>query len=163
MMADTPANGDDIDAVASDIDHRLLTDGGTDDGLITLESDAGVEESVARVKDTIEENDALGLMAEVDHEANAETVDRDLPPTTILIFGNPDLGTPLMQAGRTLAIDLPQKLLVMERDDGTVTVTYNDPAYLKARHGIDGESDRLDTVSDALASLAAVAAGQDGQ
>jgi hypothetical protein len=49
----------------------------------------------------------------------------------------------------------------MEHDDGTVTVTYNDPAYLADRHGIEGEDDRLDTVSDALSSLAAVAAGQD--
>lgn len=64
-----------------------------------------------------------------------------------------------MGAGRTLAVDLPQKLLVMERDDGTVTVSYNDPAYLAERHGVDGETDRLETVADALATLAAVAAG----
>lgn len=139
----------------------LLADGGSDDGLVTVESDASVETSVDRVKDAIEGNDALGLMAEIDHEENAETVERDLRPTTVLVFGNPDLGTPLMQAGRTLAIDLPQKLLVMERDDGTVTVTYNDPAFLAARHGIESEGDRIETVSDALSSLAAVAAGEE--
>ena len=138
-----------------------VADGGTDDGLVTVESDASVAESVDRVRATIEDHDALGLMAEVDHEANAGSTDWDLPPTVVLVFGNPDLGTPLMQAGRTLAIDLPQKLLVMEHDDGTVTVTYNDPAYLADRHDIGGEDDRLDTVSDALSSLAAVAAGQD--
>jgi len=140
---------------------QRVTDGGTDDGLVTLESDASVAESVDRVRATIEDHDALGLMAEIDHAANAESTDSELPPTIVLVFGNPDLGTPLMQAGRTLAIDLPQKLLVMEHDDGTVTVTYNDPAYLADRHGIEGEDDRLDTVSDALSSLAAVAAGQD--
>lgn len=149
------ANGERDDA------RRLRADGGSNDGLVTLESDASVEESVARVREAIEDNDALGVMATVDHEANAETVDRDLPPTTVLVFGNPDLGTPLMQASRTLAIDLPQKLLVMERDDGTVTVTYNDPRYLADRHGLDGEDDRLETVSDALGSLAAVAAGEE--
>lgn len=153
-------DGDDIDT-ATEVDRRLLTDGGSDDGLVTLESTGSVKASVARVKEAIAEHDALSVMAEVDHAANAETVDRDLPPTTVLIFGNPDLGTPLMQAGRTLAIDLPQKLLVMERTDGTVTVAYNDPAYLANRHGVEGEADRLDTVSDALSSLAAVAAGRD--
>jgi uncharacterized protein (DUF302 family) len=158
-MSDAPANDCDDSDATTDSASRLLADGGTDDGLVTVESTGSVEESVARVKDAIEGHDALGLMAEVDHAANAETVDRDLPPTTVLIFGNPELGTPLMQAGRTLAIDLPQKLLVMERDDGTVTVTYNDPAYQRDRHGIEGEADRLDTVSDALSSLAAVAAG----
>lgn len=140
---------------------RLLADGGSDDGLVTVESDASVEASVDRVKDAIEGNDDLGLMAEVDHEENADSAGLDLPPTTVLVFGNPDLGTPLMQEGRTLAIDLPQKLLVMERADGTVTVTYNDPGYLADRHGVEGEEDRLDTVSDALSSLAAVAAGQE--
>lgn len=141
--------------------HRLLADGGTADGLVTRESDASVAESVERVRTAIEESDALGLMAEVDHEANAASVDRDLPPTTVLVFGNPDLGTPLMQAGQTLAIDLPQKLLVLERDDGTVTVAYNDPAYLAERHGIDDQDDLIETVSDALSSLAAVAAGDE--
>lgn len=139
----------------------LCADGGPDDGLVTIESDADVETSVERVRDAIEGNDDLGLMAEVDHEANADSVDRDLLPTTVLVFGNPELGTPLMQASRTLAIDLPQKLLVMERADATVTVTYNDPTYLAERHGVEGQDDRLDTVSDALSSLAAVAAGRE--
>jgi len=72
---------------------RLVADGGSDDGLVTVESDADVETSVERVKDAIESNDDLGLMAEFDHEANADSVDRDLQPTTVLVFGNPDLGT----------------------------------------------------------------------
>lgn len=62
-----------------------------------------------------------------------------------------------MQVGRSLAIDLPQTLLVIG-DDGAVTVMCNDPAYLANRHDIEGE-DRLETVSDAPSSLAAVAAG----
>ncbi|WP_222914426.1 DUF302 domain-containing protein [Natrinema sp. SYSU A 869] len=126
-----------------------------------MESDSDVETSVKRVKDAIEGNDDLGLMAEVDHEANAASVDRDLQPTTVLVFGNPDLGTPLMQSARTLAIDLPQKLLVMEREDGTVTVTYNDTTYIAERHGVDKQDDRLDTASDTLSSLAAIAAGRE--
>lgn len=138
---------------------RLIADGGEADGLVTLESDAAVGESVERVKAVIDEKEALGLMAEFDHEANAESVDQDLLPTTVLVFGNPDLGTPLMQSNRTLAIDLPQKLLVTEREDGTVTVAYNDPKYLAKRHGIEDEDERIETISDALSSLAAVAAG----
>ena len=156
-MTEIPSREDDAH---SDAD-RLLADGGTPDGLVTLESDADVEESVERVKEAIDEKEALGLMAEFDHEANAESVDRDLPPTTVLVFGNPDLGTPLMQASQTLAIDLPQKLLVAERDDGTVAVTYNDPTYLAERHGIEDEDDRIETVSNALSSLADVAAGNE--
>lgn len=139
----------------------VSSDDGDVDGLVTVESDADVETSVDRVKAAIEDHDALGLLAEFDHAANAATVGRDLPPTTVLVFGNPALGTPLMAADRTLAVDLPQKLLVTERDDGTVTVSYNDPAYLAARHGIDGGDERLETVATALSTLAAVAAGRD--
>jgi uncharacterized protein (DUF302 family) len=142
-------------------DDQSRNEGDRADGLVTLESDASVAESIERVTTTIEDNDDLSLMTTVDHAENAESTDHDLPPTTVLVFGNPDLGTPLMQAGRTLAIDLPQKLLLMEHDDGTVTVSYNDPAYLAERHGIDSGDDRLDIAEEALSSLATVAAGQD--
>ncbi len=58
---------------------------------------------------------------------------------TFLIFGSPKGGTPLMVAAPSLAIDLPLKALVAEGADGTVSVTYNDPEYLKERHGVPGE------------------------
>jgi uncharacterized protein (DUF302 family) len=77
----------------------------------------------------------------------------ELPPTTLLIFGNPRLGTPLMQASRSVAIDLPQKMLVWE-DEGEVMVSYNDPQYLAARHGIEGKEEILETISNALENLA---------
>ena len=160
-MSEQSSSADDGRDPAAPHDRRPRADGGSDDGLVTIESDTDVETSVERVKDAIEANDDLGLMAEFDHEANADSTDHDLRPTTVLVFGNPDLGTPLMQASRTLAIDLPQKLLVMKRADGTVTVSYNDPTYLADRHGLDEGDDRVDTVSDALSSLAAVAAGQE--
>jgi len=79
----------------------------------------------------------------------------------VLVFGNPDIGTPLMQDDRTVAIDMPQKLLLAEHDDGTVTVSYNDPDYLAQRHGIAPDHDTLETIAGALSSLAAAAAGTD--
>lgn len=158
-MTDSSFNSDCGTATESD-PRKLLTDGGTGKGLVTIESDATVSDSVQRVKEVLEEKDAIRLMAEIDHEANAATVDRDLRPTTVLVFGNPDVGTPLMQSAPSLAIDLPMKLLVMEADDGTVTVSYNDPAYLADRHDLTGEDERLETAADALSTLAAVAAGK---
>jgi len=70
-----------------------------------------------------------------------------------LLLGNPEVGTPLMDAARSVAIDLPQKLLVWE-DGDTVKVTYNDPEYLAQRHGIDGQRDRIAQIGDALDRLA---------
>ena len=131
---------------------RAVQDG---TGLITVESAASFEETWDRLRAAIEENENLRILATVDHAANAEGVGRALPPTRLLLFGNPNLGTPLMQEARTVAIDLPQKLLVWTDADGRVRVSYNDPAYLAARHGLAGESDVLRTIAGALEGLAA--------
>lgn len=132
-----------------------------DDGLVTYRSDADFEATVARVEPALEARD-LTLVATVDHAENAASVGAELPPTTLFLFGNPEVGTPPMQARRTAAIDLPQKLLVWEAA-GDVYVTYNDPQYLAARHGLEGPTlaDRFAGIADALADLAmAVARGE---
>ena len=144
-----------------------------DPGLITLESDADFETTVSRVEPALEER-GLQLVTTVDHAANADSVDMDLPPTTLFLFGNPAVGTPLMQASRSIGIDLPQKLLVWEADD-RVRVTYNDPQYLATRHDLEDAAERSSAspasharqdvdeqiagASEALAGLAAAVAG----
>ena len=99
--------------------------------------------------------DPLTLVTTLDHSANAESVGLTLLPTRLLVFGNPNLGTPLMQSEQTIGIDLPQKMLVFEDAEGTVSVAYNDPAFLAERHGITDQQDIIDTVTTALANLAA--------
>ncbi|WP_424016374.1 DUF302 domain-containing protein (plasmid) [Halorientalis pallida] len=123
-----------------------------EDGLVTVQSDQSVDATVDRITTAIE-NSPLTLVTTVDHAANAASVDQNLPPTTLLIFGNPEVGTPLMQASRSVAIDLPQKILVWE-DGEQVKVTYNDPTYLARRHGIEGEDERLQQISSVLDGLA---------
>ena len=71
-----------------------------------------------------------------------------------MVFGNPNLGTPLMQSRQSVGIDLPQKVLIWEDADGTVRLAYNDPFFLAERHGIEGRADVLTTISNALAMLA---------
>lgn len=121
-------------------------------GLVTVESDSGFDATVAAVEERIEQS-PLTLMTTVDHAANAESAGLDLPPTTLFVFGNPEIGTQLMQASRTVAIDLPQKMLVW-CENGTVRVTYNDPEYLAARHDIEDEGELLETIAAALRRLA---------
>jgi uncharacterized protein (DUF302 family) len=123
-----------------------------DDGLVTVSADESVEATVDRISGDIEDS-PLTLLTTVDHASNAASADEDLPPTTLLIFGNPSVGTPLMRSARSVAIDLPQKMLVWE-DDGETRVTYNDPEYLAQRHGIDGQSERLAQISSILDQLA---------
>lgn len=126
------------------------------EGLITVESSRSVQETMDRLETALEEND-LVIVARIDHAANAENADLELRPTQLIIFGNPQLGTPLMQSAQTVAIDLPQKFLAWEDADGTVYLSYNDPAYLAERHSISGEDDVLQQISNALAMLAETA------
>lgn len=123
-----------------------------DDGLVTVEGGESVEGSVDCIEDAIEEAGLLHV-ATIDHAENAASIGEELRPTTLLIFGNPEAGTPLMQENQSIGIDLPQKLLVWEDADGEVNVTYNDPTFLAARHGID-QDERIATIGEALAGVA---------
>lgn len=125
-----------------------------DTGLVTVVSDEDFEATTERISSAIEDNENLMLVTTVDHAANAESVDMDLRPTTLFLFGNPAGGTPLMQENQSIGIDLPQKLLVWEAKDGSVNVTYNDPSFLADRHGIEGLDDLLENTASVLESLA---------
>lgn len=124
------------------------------EGLVVLESPRGVAETLDRIEAMLKEN-GLTVVARVDHAANAGQAEQELRPTQLLIFGNPKLGTELMRAAQTAGIDLPQKFLAWEDEDGQTYLGYNDPAYLAERHGIAGEDAVLHQVSEALAKLAA--------
>lgn len=123
-------------------------------GLVTVQSDEGFEATVERITTGIEESGNMMHMTTVDHAENADAVGMDLRPTTLIVFGNPQIGTRLMQRSQTAGIDLPQKILVWEAEDGTVNVTYNDPAWVAERHGVDAPEMLIQQVSDALESLA---------
>ena len=74
------------------------------------------------------------MFAQINQQRAAEAVGLTMPPMTLILFGNPRAGTPLMQAYPTLAIDLPLKALVWEDPDGRVWVSMNSPEYLRQRH-----------------------------
>jgi uncharacterized protein (DUF302 family) len=107
-------------------------------GLIQVASRYSVEETVRRLEAAFAEK-GLRVFALIDHSGEAEKVGLKMRPTKVLIFGSPKGGTPLMVAAPSLAIDLPLKALVAEDAAGKVTVTYNDPEYLRDRHGVPGE------------------------
>ena len=122
-------------------------------GLIVKSSPYSVEETETRFKQILEAR-GLNLFASVDHAQNASGVDLELRPTRVVIFGNPKVGTPLMQCQQTIAIDLPQKVLIWEDEQGQVQVAYNDPQYLGGRHRLDGCGvEAIKTISGALDHL----------
>ena len=128
------------------------------DGMVILQSEYSVEETTDRLENILIEN-GLTIFKKVDHQEGAGSVNMALPPTTVLIFGNPRLGTPLMQCAPTTAIDLPQKMLVWEDDEANVKIGYNSADYLKKRHNIQGCDQELDKISGALNKFARSASG----
>ena len=130
----------------------------TNDPLITLESQHSAKETANKFAELIEEK-GLRLFARIDHAANAASVDLKLKSTEVILFGNPAAGTLLMQCAATVAIDLPQKVLVWEDDEGVVRLSYTNPAFMKEVHSIDGCDLVLEKITELLAKLSAAATG----
>lgn len=104
-------------------------------GIIDKRSNHSVDETVDRLKNILQSK-GVTLFALVDHSGEAEKVGMKMPPTKLLIFGNPKAGTPLMLATPSIAIDLPLKILVWEDAQKKVWVSYNSSEYLQQRHGL---------------------------
>src|SRR5215471_5398236 len=96
------------------------------DGLITIESRYGPEETMNRFEAEVRAR-GMTVFAHIDHAAGAAAVGLSLRPTELLIFGNTKAGTPLMEATQTLGIDLPLKALVWQDTSSTAWLSYNDP------------------------------------
>ncbi len=107
-------------------------------GLVQIASRYSVDETMKRLQTAFAAK-GLQVFAVVDHSSEAEKVGLKMRPTKVLIFGSPKAGTPLMVAAPSLAIDLPLKALVAEDAAGKVSVTYNDPEYLRERHGVPAD------------------------
>ncbi len=136
-----------------------MTNNALPKGLIETTGSGTAEEAADRLVAAIEGNEKLRLVARMDHSAGAASVGLELTPTIEVFFGNPAAGTPLMHIAPTVAIDLPQKMLIIQTDSG-VRVLHNDPAYLAERHDIASDTPQLAAMTQALQNLANVAAGQ---
>jgi uncharacterized protein (DUF302 family) len=122
-------------------------------GIVDTPSNHSVDQTVERLKGILAAK-GVTLFALVDHSGEAEKVGLKMPPTKLLIFGNPKAGTPVMLAAPSIAIDLPLKILVWEDADAKVWVSYTSPAYLQERHGVPQELLPNIAVAEALAAKA---------
>lgn len=128
-------------------------------GLITVESPFSVDQTVANLKNAIEALADRGFripfvidfLSDDQHEINHSS------GSTLLIFGNPNAGTPLMQNQQRIGVDLPQKFLVWEDQYGQTHVTYNDILFLAERHNLQGVEQNLENISNALANFVKLA------
>jgi uncharacterized protein (DUF302 family) len=123
-----------------------------DSGLVTLPSARGSAETVERLKAVLSQK-GIQLFADIDHAAEARKVGLSLRPTQVLMFGNPQAGTPLMQGRQTIGLELPLRALVWEDESGKVWVTYNEPEFLARRHHLVDRDDVIKAVGVGLAAL----------
>jgi len=128
-------------------------------GLITVDSRFDADATIQRLIRALEAK-GITIFARVDHAAGASSVGQALRPTTLVMFGNPAAGTPLMQAAQTAGIDLPLKALVWQDADGAVRLSYNDPGWIAERHAIAAHP-AIGAMTAALAALAQQATSGD--
>jgi uncharacterized protein (DUF302 family) len=125
-----------------------------ENGIVTIAGHHPVDEIVTKLEQILKAK-GVKLFALVDHSGEADKAGMHMPPTKLLIFGNPKAGTPLMLATPGIAIDLPLKILVWEDSGGKVWISYNSAAYLQARHNLPADLLPNIAVVDTLAKSAA--------
>ncbi len=123
------------------------------EGMISVKSAHPVNVTADRLEKILASK-GMTLFKRIDHAAGAASVGKTLRPTELVIFGNPKIGTPLMQCSHSIAIDLPQKALIWEDEAGQVWFSYNDPGFLALRHDIRGCDELLKKVAGALGKFA---------
>lgn len=127
-----------------------------DNGIVSVKSAHSVSATLDKLEAVLKDK-GMNIFARIDHSAGAKKAGMEIRDTQLLIFGNPKVGTPLMQCSQTTALDLPQKALAWQDDAGQVWLSYNDPAYLDQRHGLGDCAEVLNKVSGALANFSKAA------
>jgi uncharacterized protein (DUF302 family) len=123
-----------------------------DNHLVIKKSGNSVSDTVDRLSDVLKAR-GISIVARVDHAAAAMKSGLSLKPTVLLIFGNPKLGTPLMQSNSRVGLDLPMKVLIWQDDSGQVWLGYAKPGRLKADYGLKDQDATLQQMADALHKL----------
>jgi len=124
-------------------------------GLTIKKSSKSFTETISIITNRIQ-NKGLRVFATINHHENAEKNGFDLAPTTLIIFGNPNVGAPLMQLNQDIGIDLPMKMLITDKK-GVISMAFNNPSYLKERHNLPEESstilNKVTTMLDGLTDI----------
>jgi len=129
-----------------------------EDGMISKKSPHSVKVTLDRLEKVLRKK-GITIVTRWSHDAGAKKVGIALRPTELLIFGNPKLGSHFFTSKQTAGIDLPMKALAWKDEKGQVWLTYNDPAYVANRHGINDRDKIKNKMTGALNKLTNVAIG----
>ena len=128
------------------------------DGLVAVKSPHSPKDTMDRIEMVVKQK-GMTVFAKIDHAAGAVKIGKTIRPTEVLIFGNPQGGTPFIECSQTVGIDLPLKALVWEDASGQVWLGYNDPVFLATRHGAS-QCPAAQNIKKALAEIAKEAVGR---
>jgi uncharacterized protein (DUF302 family) len=128
----------------------------TDDGVIRVRSAYGVAETVARLKADIAAK-GIKFFDEIDQQKLAADAGIKLNPSTLLVFGNPPLGTQFLSANPYSGLDWPVRMLVLQDADGQVWIAYTDFTYIAHRHHITDRDPQFAMATMVAASIASAA------
>lgn len=120
--------------------------------MIRKQSQFDVGETLDRLEATIKAK-GINPVARVDHAAAAKSVELELRPTQVLIFGNPKVGTALMQSDQRAGLELPMRVLAWEAEDGTTWLGYHAPQSIVDNLGMDNVAEVVNTMAAALDAL----------
>lgn len=123
--------------------------------LETVQSENTQDVSVSKLKKLIQEEN-LTLFETIDHKANATAVNMNLKPETVVVFGNPRMGTVLMNCNPSMGLDLPLRILVSTNYEGLTSFTYTNPEYWSLKHNIK-DKNCLNILTKAKVALADLA------
>jgi uncharacterized protein (DUF302 family) len=137
-------------------ERTMNPDGPAKTDLVTLPSAHGATGTVGRLKALLAQK-GIEVFAHIDHATAARRVGLPLRPTQVLIFGNPQAGTPLMQSQQTIGLDLPLRVLVWEDEAGKVWLTYHPIDFLAQFHHVAERDEAVKALDAGLAGLARAA------
>lgn len=122
------------------------------DSLIVKQSPHSVDATLDRLAAAAEEK-GLKVFSRIDHAEGAASAGLDLRPTQLLVIGNPNVGTPLMQTDQRLALSLPLRIAAWRDENDTVWVGYWSPQVFAVQYGMSSQAKRLENMAGALDAL----------
>ena len=126
-------------------------------GVLRLASNHSVEDTVARIKQSVEAKGIRYFIA-IDQQQLGASANLPIRKSTLVLFGNPPLGVQFIQANPYAGLDWPVRMLVRETADGTTEIAYTDFAFIGRRYGITGKDAQLKMASEVAATVAGEAA-----
>lgn len=121
-------------------------------GIVSTKSNFGMADTVERIKQDIAAKGIM-LFSVIDQAALAKDAGVDIRPTTLIVFGNPPLGTQFLSASQQSGLDWPVRLLVYQDAAGQVWSAYTDFQWIAKRHGIKSRSAQFKMASEVIKSI----------